>query len=68
MAGQNPDAPRRGSSRKRPAVTAMSGIACPQSGEWEIAGPVSTSRVFAKGSIMPEYYGRKVPWILIRAG
>lgn len=68
MAKQKPHEGGRGSSRKRPALTAMSGTACPRSGEWEIAGPVSTTRVFANGSIMPEYYGRKVLWILIRAG
>ncbi len=49
-------------------VTAKSGMVCPQSGEWEIIGLVSTTAVFAEGQMMPEYYGRKVLWMLIRAG
>lgn len=68
MAKQKPHEAGRGGSRRRLKLTARSGTACPRSGEWEIAGPVSTARVFAKGSIMPEHYGKKVIWILIRAG
>ena len=49
-------------------ITAESGMVCPQSGEWEIIGVVSTTAVFAEGQLMPEYYGRKVVWMLIRAG
>lgn len=49
-------------------ITAESGMLCPQSGEWEIIGLVSTAAVFAEGQVMPEYYGRKVLWMLIRAG
>ncbi len=48
--------------------TALSGELCPCSGEWEIIGTVTTTAVFAKGTVLPEYYGRKVVWILIRAG
>lgn len=49
-------------------VTASSGEFCPCSGEWEIVGTVTTTAVFAKGIPMPEYYGRKVFWMLIRKG
>lgn len=48
--------------------TALSGELCPYSGEWEIIGRVTTTAVFAKGTVLPEYYGRKVFWMLIRAG
>lgn len=50
------------------SLTATTGDECPWSGEWEIVGSVSTTRVFAKGKIMPDYYGKKVIWLLIRAG
>lgn len=49
-------------------ATAESGMVCPKSGEWEIVGLVSTTAVFAEGQVMPEYYGRKVVWMLIREG
>jgi len=48
--------------------TASSGEICPCSGEWEIVGQVSTVAVFSKGKIMPEYYGKKVVWMLVRRG
>ncbi len=49
-------------------LSTSSGDLCPCSGEWEIIGLVSTTAVFAEGQVMPEYYGRKVLWMLIRAG
>lgn len=50
------------------AITASSGEVCPCSGEWEIVGPVTTTAVLAKGKVMPEYYGRKVLWMMVRSG
>lgn len=50
------------------SITTPSGEPCPCSGEWEIIGSPSTTAVFSKGKLMPEYYGKKVVWILIRAG
>lgn len=49
-------------------ITASSGDVCPCSGEWEIVGTVTTTAVLAQGKVMPEYYGKKVLWMLIRAG
>lgn len=49
-------------------LTATSGEQCPCSGEWEIVGSVSTSAVLQKGKLMPEYYGKKVLWMLVRNG
>lgn len=48
------------------SITASSGEVCPCSGEWEIIGVVSTTAVFAKDQIIPEYYGKQVVWVLIR--
>ena len=48
--------------------TAASGSLCPESGEWEITGSLTTSAVLAKNQIMPEYCGQKVRWRLIRPG
>lgn len=50
------------------SLTASTGDECPCGGEWEIIGQVSTTKVIAKGKIMPDYYGKKVIWLLIRAG
>ncbi len=49
-------------------LTASSGQECPCSGEWEIIGSPSTTAVFSKGKVMPEYYGKKVVWLLLRRG
>lgn len=49
-------------------LTASSGEACPCNGEWEIIGSPSTTSVFAKGKVMPAYYGKKVVWVLVRRG
>lgn len=49
-------------------LMASSGERCPCSGEWEIVGTVSTTAVLAKGKVMPEYYGKKVVWMLVRCG
>ena len=49
-------------------ITATSGERCPAGGEWEIVGSVTTTTVLAKGDLMPEYYGRKILWMLIRKG
>lgn len=49
-------------------ITATSGESCPAGGEWEILGTVTTTTVLAKGDLMPEYYGRKVVWMLMRKG
>lgn len=49
-------------------LTASSGETCPCSGEWEIIGSPSTAAVFAKGKVMPGYYGKKVIWMLVRCG
>lgn len=49
-------------------LTASSGEICPCSGEWEIIGTPSTTAVFSKGKVMPEYYGKKVVWVLVRRG
>ncbi|MBW8360019.1 MAG: hypothetical protein K0M63_09510 [Weeksellaceae bacterium] len=48
--------------------TAASGTLCPESGEWEITGALTTSAVLAKNQIMPDYCGKKVRWRLIRPG
>ena len=56
------------SRSKMETVTAASGMLCPRSGEWEIVGLVTTSAVFAEGKVMPEHYGRKVLWMLVRSG
>lgn len=54
----------------RPAelLTATSGAICPCNGEWEIIGNPSTTAVLSKGRVMPEYYGKKVIWMLVREG
>ena len=49
-------------------LTVSSGELCPCNGEWEIIGSPSTTAVFAKGKVMPEYYGKKVVWVLVRRG
>ncbi len=49
-------------------VTAASGMLCPRSGEWEIVGLVTTTAVFAQGKVMPEHYGKKVLWMMVRSG
>jgi hypothetical protein len=49
-------------------LTASSGELCPCSGEWEIIGSPSTTAVFSKGKLMPEYYGKKVVWMLVTSG
>lgn len=49
-------------------LTASSGEECPCSGEWEIVGTVSTTAVLQQGKLMPEYYGKKVWWMLVRKG
>lgn len=50
------------------SVIASSGEPCPCSGEWEIVGVVCTTAVFSEGKPMPEYYGKKVVWMLVRRG
>ncbi len=50
------------------SLTASSGAPCPCSGEWEIVGIVCTSAVFSEGKLMPEYYGKRVVWMLVRRG
>ncbi|QIY84845.1 hypothetical protein [Epilithonimonas bovis] len=49
-------------------ICATSGMSCPASGEWEVAGPVGTTAYFEKGQILPLYFGKSVVWQLIREG
>ena len=49
-------------------ICASSGMSCPASGEWEVAGPVGTTAYFEKGQILPLYFGKSVVWQLIREG
>lgn len=48
------------------SVSVSSGEICPRNGEWEIIGVVGTTAVFSKDQIMPDYYGKKVVWMLVR--
>ena len=49
-------------------LTASSGAICSCNGKWEIIGSPSTTAVLSKGKVMPEYYGKKVVWMLVRRG
>ncbi|KQS91760.1 hypothetical protein ASG21_04680 [Chryseobacterium sp. Leaf394] len=41
------------------------GQTCPTSGTWQCMGSFKTTITLAKGSIMPDYCGIEVQWILI---
>ncbi|WP_185113228.1 MULTISPECIES: hypothetical protein [unclassified Chryseobacterium] len=47
------------------SISAVTGKSCPAGGIWESTGNFKTTITMTKGSVMPDYCGTKVQWILI---